>query len=122
MNPKHTICRHLVIKIICHTHVAILPQNTICRQGSNSLAESEGRGLHLCPVRLRKLTWVVGVNPVTRYYALLRHCQRQGRAFEAQTKWLMHRLKVLLCVVDDGGYCLVVQLVDMDGDDCELTK
>ena len=77
-----------------HTHT-----HTISPQGSNSLAESEGRGLHLCPVCVRKVTWVVGVDPVTRYYALLRHCERGGRALEAQAGWLMHRLKVLcVCV------------------------
>jgi archaemetzincin len=37
--------------------------------GSNHLAESDRRPLHLCPVCLRKLQWSIGFDVVARYGA-----------------------------------------------------
>jgi len=38
--------------------------------GSNHLAESDRRPLHVCPVCLRKLQWSIGLDVLARYTAL----------------------------------------------------
>jgi archaemetzincin len=58
--------------------------------GSNSLAESDRRPLHLCPVDLRKLQWSLGVDIVERYRALLAFWREVGVSSEAQ--WIERRL------------------------------
>ena len=49
-------------------------------QGSNTLEESDGHPLHLCPLDLRKLEWNTGVDLVERY--------RKLRAFFLKAGWL----------------------------------
>jgi archaemetzincin len=61
--------------------------------GSNHLAESDARPLHLCPVDLRKLQWSVGFDVVKRY-RLLRDFQRQA-GFEDEAQWLDKRLRFI---------------------------
>jgi archaemetzincin len=61
--------------------------------GSNHLAESDARPLHLCPVDLRKLQWSVGFNVVDRYRRLL-DFQRQA-GFEDESRWLDKRLRFI---------------------------
>ena len=46
--------------------------------GSNHLAESDARPLHLCPVDLRKLQWSIGFDVVGRYRRLLDFCRQEG--------------------------------------------
>jgi len=46
--------------------------------GSNHLAESDARPLHLCPVDLRKLQWSIGFDVVERYRRLLDFCRQEG--------------------------------------------
>jgi len=58
--------------------------------GSNHLAESDARPLHLCPVDLRKLQWLIGFDPVARYRRLHRFYRRIG--LEAEAAWIQQRL------------------------------
>ena len=61
--------------------------------GSNHLAESDRRPLHLCPVCLRKLQWSIGFDVLERYLALERVTRAQG--FDDEADWLNHRIKIL---------------------------
>lgn len=59
--------------------------------GSNHLAESDSRPLHLCPVCLRKLHFNIGFDIEKRYEDLLFFYQRQGFCEEAA--WVARRLQ-----------------------------
>jgi archaemetzincin len=61
--------------------------------GSNHLAESDRRPLHLCPVCLRKLQWSIGFDVLERYRAL----ERVTRAgdFSDEANWFSHRIRIL---------------------------
>jgi archaemetzincin len=59
--------------------------------GSNHLAESDARPLHLCPVDLRKLQHSTGFEPATRYRRLLDFSRRVG--FDEESAWLEKRLR-----------------------------
>jgi archaemetzincin len=61
--------------------------------GSNHLAESDRRPLHLCPVCLRKLQWSIDFDVVERYRALERVARANG--FADEVDWLSHRIKIL---------------------------
>jgi archaemetzincin len=61
--------------------------------GSNHLAESDARPLHLCPVDLRKLHHSVGFDVIERYRRLRDFCQQAG--FENEEVWLKDRLEYL---------------------------
>ena len=61
--------------------------------GSNHLAESDRRPLHLCPVCLRKLQWSIGFDVLQRYKALERINRADGFADEAD--WLSEQIKWL---------------------------
>jgi archaemetzincin len=61
--------------------------------GSNHLAESDRRPLHLCPVCLRKLQWSIGFDVLERYRVLEKVCHRDGFADEAG--WFSQRIKML---------------------------
>jgi archaemetzincin len=61
--------------------------------GSNHLAESDRRPLHLCPVCLRKLHWSIGFDVLERYRAVERVTRADGFADEAD--WFSRRVKVL---------------------------
>jgi len=63
------------LKLMTHEagHILSIAHCTAWRcvmQGSNTLKESDGHPLHLCPDDLRKLEWNTGVDPVSRYRAL----------------------------------------------------
>lgn len=58
--------------------------------GSNHLAESDARPLHLCPICLRKLHYSIGFNPTDRYQQLCSFYQRVG--FKDAATWLQNRL------------------------------
>jgi archaemetzincin len=63
------------LKLMTHEagHILSIAHCTAWRcvmQGSNTLEESDGHPLHLCPDDLRKLAWNTGVDPVSRYRAL----------------------------------------------------
>jgi archaemetzincin len=62
--------------------------------GSNHLAESDARPIHLCPVCLRKLQYNIGFDPVARYRKLERFYGKYGLKPEA--KWVQGRLKNIL--------------------------
>jgi archaemetzincin len=62
--------------------------------GSNHLAESDARPLHLCPADLHKLQWSVGFDVVERYRRLLDFHRRAG--FEDEAKWLDNRLRFIV--------------------------
>ncbi len=59
--------------------------------GSNHLAESDRRPLHLCPVDLRKLHWALGFDVVERYRRLLGFWRSAGVVDEAA--WVERRLE-----------------------------
>jgi archaemetzincin len=61
--------------------------------GSNHLAESDARPLHLCPVDLRKLQWSIGFEVVERYRRLLDFDRQAG--FEDDAHWLDKRLRFI---------------------------
>jgi archaemetzincin len=61
--------------------------------GSNHLAESDARPLHLCPVDLRKLQWSVGFDIAERYRRLLEVETKAGLSDE--TAWLKRRLRFI---------------------------
>ncbi len=58
--------------------------------GSNHLAESDRRPLHLCPVCLRKLQWSIGFDVSERYRALEQVCRAAG--FSDEAEWFSHRI------------------------------
>jgi archaemetzincin len=62
--------------------------------GSNHLAESDARPLHLCPVDLRKLQHSIGSDPVTRYRQLLDFSRKAG--FDDEAEWLARRVRYLV--------------------------
>jgi hypothetical protein len=61
--------------------------------GSNHLAESDRRPLHLCPVCLRKLQWNIGFDVLKRYTELERANRAAGFLDEAD--WLSRRIQAL---------------------------
>lgn len=61
--------------------------------GSNHLAESDRRPLHLCPVCLRKLQWSIGFDVVERYRAMERVARIDGFVDEAD--WLSQRIRIV---------------------------
>lgn len=61
--------------------------------GSNHLAESDARPLHLCPVDLRKLQWSIGFEVVERYRRLRDFHRQTG--FEDEGQWLDKRLRFI---------------------------
>ena len=61
--------------------------------GSNHLAESDARPLHLCPVDLRKLQWCIGFEVVERYRRLLDFDRQAG--FEDDAHWLEKQIRFI---------------------------
>jgi archaemetzincin len=61
--------------------------------GSNHLAESDRRPLHLCPVCLRKLKWSIEFDVVERYRALERVTRADG--FNDEADWFADRIRTL---------------------------
>lgn len=59
--------------------------------GSNHLAESDRRPLHLCPVCLRKLQWSIGLDVLARYSALEAFDRAAG--FSDEADWLKARIQ-----------------------------
>lgn len=62
--------------------------------GSNHLAETDARPMHLCPADLRKLQWSVGFDVVERYRALEDFCRASGLTEEAG--WLGERIREIV--------------------------
>lgn len=61
--------------------------------GSNHLAESDRRPLHLCPVCLRKLQWSIEFDVLARYTALEQI--NRGAGFNDEADWLKVRIQKL---------------------------
>ena len=61
--------------------------------GSNHLAESDRRPLHLCPVCLHKLQWSIGFDVLERYRTLERVTRADG--FDDEADWLSRRIEIL---------------------------
>lgn len=59
--------------------------------GSNHLAESDRRPLHLCPVCLRKLQWSIGFDVLARYTAL--QAFDSAARFSDEAEWLKVRIQ-----------------------------
>ena len=84
-------------RVIAHEigHMAGIAHCVYCRclmNGSSSLAESEKRPLHLCPVDLLKLQWLLGFDLGRRYADLERFWRQAGEHAEAD--WAAARLSV----------------------------
>jgi len=62
--------------------------------GSNHLAESDARPIHLCPVCLRKLQYSVGFN-VVEYYQKIFHFHRTYD-FDREAQWVNRRLEHIM--------------------------
>ena len=58
--------------------------------GSNSLAESDTRPIHLCPVCLQKFRWDIGFDMVARYEALRKFYK--AHAMKAEAAWVAKRI------------------------------
>lgn len=65
--------------------------------GSNHLAESDRRPLHLCPVDLRKLQWALGFDIGEHYRRLEAFWRQEGVDDEAA--WIARRL----AAIEDAG-------------------
>ena len=59
--------------------------------GSNHLAESDARPMHLCAVDLRKLQWSAGFDVTERYLRLRDVCPKAH--FDDEARWLENELK-----------------------------
>ena len=84
-------------RVIAHEigHMAGFAHCVYCRclmNGSASLAESEKRPLHLCPVDLLKLQWLLGFDVGRRYADLERFWRQAGE--QAEADWAAARLSV----------------------------
>ena len=62
--------------------------------GSNHLAESDRRPLHVCPVCLRKLHHSTGFDVTTRYRGLYDFYRKVG--FDDDARWVKERLEFIL--------------------------
>ena len=60
--------------------------------GSTSLAEGDTRPLHLCPIDLRKLQWLLGFDVDARYRDLAAIWREFGASDE--TSWILRRLSL----------------------------
>jgi archaemetzincin len=58
--------------------------------GSNHLADSDARPLHPCPVDLRKLQHIIGLDATARYRNLRTFTEDVG--FTDETRWLSAQL------------------------------
>jgi archaemetzincin len=61
--------------------------------GSNHLAESDRRPLHLCPVDLRKVHWTLGFDIAERYRRLLAFWR--GAGVDDEAEWIRRRLEFI---------------------------
>jgi len=75
---------HILSIAHCVTHRCVM-------QGANTLAESDGHPLHLCPADLRKLEWNTGVDRDERYRRLEEFYRRSGWSDDAA--WTARQLK-----------------------------
>ncbi len=83
-------------KVLAHetAHAFGIRHCTAClcvMNGSNHLAESDSRPLHMCPNDLRKLQWSVGFDVVERYRRLAELYREIG--FEDEAAWIDRRLR-----------------------------
>jgi archaemetzincin len=62
--------------------------------GSNHLAESDARPLHLCPVCLKKLYYCIDFDPLVRYNNILQFHLKN--TFHEEAEWTQKRLEVLV--------------------------
>jgi len=94
----HTVLLKRACKVLAHetAHMFLLEHCIFFKcliNGSNHLAESDSRPLHLCPVCLRKLQFSIGFDVVDRYRKLLSFHQRVG--FDDESVWIEKRLKLI---------------------------
>jgi len=59
--------------------------------GTNSLAESDTRPIHLCPVCLRKLRWNIGFDMIARYEGLRTYYE--ANRMTAEAAWVAKRIR-----------------------------
>jgi archaemetzincin len=91
------------LKLMTHEagHILSIAHCTAWRcvmQGSNTLDESDGHPLHLCPDDLRKLVWNTGVDPASRYRALAAMYTRWNWVDDA--RWTAERASQKRVVLD----------------------
>jgi archaemetzincin len=75
---------HILSIAHCVTHRCVM-------QGSNTLEESDGHPLHLCPADLRKLEWNTGVDRAARYRRLQAFYEKAG--WSADAGWAARQSK-----------------------------
>jgi archaemetzincin len=95
-DPVLRLCR--VCKVFAHEACHMLGMRhcvffNCLMNGSNHLAESDRRPLHLCPIDLRKLHWSLRFDVVERYERLLAFWRSAGVSGEAE--WIERRLEVI---------------------------
>ena len=88
--------RRRCCRVVAHEigHMAGIAHCVYCRclmNGSSSLVESDRRPLHLCPIDLRKLQWLVGFDFAERYSRLQQFWRAAGEDLEAD--WAAGRLR-----------------------------
>lgn len=91
-------CLVRTIKVATHEtgHMFSMPHCTRyeCNmQGSNSLPESDGQPLFLCPICHAKILYATGCNPAKRFRKLIRFCEQHE--LEAETEYFQQALKKL---------------------------
>jgi len=64
--------------------------------GANHLEEVDSQPLHLCPMDLHKLQYMIGFNPIPRYIKLLEFFKKYKCFFEEERVWVEGRLESLL--------------------------
>lgn len=74
---------HVLSIAHCVTHRCVM-------QGANTLEESDGHPLHLCPEELRKLAWNTGVDPADRYRRL--HALYATFGWTDEADWVARRI------------------------------
>jgi archaemetzincin len=75
---------HILSIAHCVTHRCVM-------QGSNTLEESDGHPLHLCPTDLKKLEWNTGLERDLRYRRL--HAFYESAGWIADAAWTARQLK-----------------------------
>jgi len=95
-HPDAALVERRAFKLMCHEigHILSIAHCVTHRcvmQGSNTLEESDGHPLHLCPADLRKLEWNTGVGRDDRY----RHLQAfyEAAGWTADAAWVGRQLK-----------------------------
>jgi archaemetzincin len=100
-----TLLLHRSCKVLTHETAHLLGIEhcvfySCLMNGSNNLAESDARPLHVCPVDLRKLQYRLGFDVVGRYLDLLSFAREAN--FTDERRWLIAQLRYILPTPERG--------------------